>query len=86
MKENKREQAHEQEHEQEQEHETPAYSSNMSGDDIMGRSDLYVDPLAALFTQNMVVAPAVMTGIPPFSPFNTRAEDGEKEEEDELRK
>lgn len=80
MKENKREQAHE------QEHETPAYSSNMSGDDIMGRSDLYVDPLAALFTQNMVIAPAAMTGIPPFSPFNARAEDGEKEEEDELRK
>lgn len=82
MKEKEREQAHEQEHE----HETPAYSSNMSGDDIMGRSDLYVDPLAALFTQNMVVAPAAMTGIPPFNPYNLHDKDGEKEEEDELRK
>lgn len=65
--------------------ETPSYTSNLSGDDIMGRSDLYVNPLAALFTQNMVVAPYALTGIPPFNPYNLR-ERGENEEEDKLRR
>lgn len=65
--------------------EAPAYTSNLSGDDILGCSDLYVNPLAALFTQNMVVAPFALTGIPPFNPYNLR-ERGEEEEEDKLRR
>lgn len=67
--------------------EPPAYTSNLSGDDILGRSDLYVNPLAALFTQNMVVAPYALTGVPPFNPYNLR-ENGEngEEEEDNLRR
>lgn len=67
------------------EQEEPAYTSNMSGDDIMGRSDLYVNPLAALFTQNMVAAPAALTGIPPTNPY-ILTEKSEAEEEDKLRR
>lgn len=68
------------------EKDTPYDPDRLDDDlDIFGRSDIYVDPLAAMFTQNMAVAPAAITGIPPFNPYNLRNED-EYEEEDELRK
>ncbi len=76
----------EKEHEQNREMETPAYTSNMSGDDILGRSDLYLNPLAAMFTQNTVVAPAALTGIPPDNPYFLDEWKNDGEEEDKLRR
>ena len=78
----------EKEHERELDHqlETPAYTSNLSGDDIMGRSDLYLNPLAAMFTQNTVVAPAALTGIPPYNPYFLDEWKNDGEEEDKLRR
>ncbi|MCM1054276.1 MAG: hypothetical protein NC394_02030 [Bacteroides sp.] len=68
------------------ENETP-YTSNMSGDDVLGRFDLYVDPLSALFAQNIAGQPLMYTGIPPMNPFNLHNRDNKEiEEEDELRK
>lgn len=69
-----------------EEQETPAYTSNLSGDDIMGRSDFYVNPLAAMFTQNTVPAPAALTGIPPYNPYFLDEWKDVREKEDELRK
>ncbi|MBD5115206.1 MAG: hypothetical protein HDT46_08425 [Ruminococcaceae bacterium] len=69
-----------------EEKDTPYDPDRLDDDlDILGRSDIYVDPLAAMFTQNMVVAPSAITGIPPFNPYNLR-NGNEYEEEDELRK
>lgn len=78
----------EKEHERElnREMKTPAYTSNMSGDDIMGRSDLYLNPMAAMFTQNTVVAPGALTGIPPYNPYFLDEWKNEGEEEDKLRR
>ena len=66
--------------------ETPAYNSNMSGDDIMGRSDFYVNPLAAMFTQNTITPPAAFTGVPLYNPFFMDEWKDAREKEDELRK
>lgn len=76
----------ESEEQKSQEQETPAYNSNMSGDDIMGRSDFYVNPLAAMFTQNMVTPPAAFTGAPLYNPFFMDEWKNAKEKEDDLRK
>ena len=58
----------------------------MSGDDILGRSDLYLNPLAAMFTQNTVVAPAALTGIQTYYPYFLEEWKNDGEEEDKLRR
>ena len=52
----------------------------------MGRSDFYLNPLAAMFTQNTVVAPAALTGIPPYNPYYLDEWENSGEEEDKLRR
>lgn len=64
----------------EMENEMPQ-NSNMSGDDIFGYTDFCVSPLAALFTQNMVVAPSALTGLSPVFPYDYDKNDKEQEED-----